>query len=141
MVLVIFHGCVFWPSKVVGISNLRPRHVFRQFAPSSTNSRRNSEDTLIRKCLGMVMDTRALRGRLRRSNTRFQHIHILFQSHRKHQSQVAQSRKDICASHQNSSDHQSMLSLTNKPEVHTSLGVRLFLELTQRLRTGFSSLI
>lgn len=87
------------------------------------------------------MDTQALRGPLRRSNTRFQHIRILFQSHQKHQLQVAQSRKDTCASHQNSRGHQSMPSLTNKPEAHTSMGVPPFLELTQRLRTGFNSLI
>ena len=120
---------------------LGPRHVFRQFASSSKNSRINSENTLIRKCLEMAMDTQALRGRLRRSNTRSQHIRILFQSHQKHQLRAAQSLKDTCASHQNSSDHQSRLSLTNKPEVHSLLGVPLFLELTQRLCMGFSSLL
>ena len=87
------------------------------------------------------MDTQALRDRLRRSNTPFQHIRILFQNHQKHQLQVVQSLKGTCASHQNSSGHQSRHSLTNKPEVHTLLGVPLSLELTQRLCTDFSSLL
>ena len=68
-----------------GPAKLGLRHVFQQFASSSPNSQKNTEDIPTRKCLEMAMDTQALRGRLLHSSTRFQHTRILFQSHRTHQ--------------------------------------------------------
>ena len=121
-------------------SKLGLRHVFRQFPSSSPNSQINLEGTPIRKCLEMAMDTQARRGHLLHSSTRFQHIRILFQSHRTHQSQAARSLRATCASPQSSNGHQSVPSLTNKPRVHTSQVVPLSLELTLRVHTGFSSL-